>query len=55
MGNFAGTPPFFKCLGNHAFLHSPNKKFLGNIFFRIQGIQLNNLVPMKNCPGGGAR
>ena len=33
------------------------KHFWGNVFFRIQGIQLNNLVhsvPMKNCPGGDA-
>ena len=24
-------------------------------FFRIQGVQLNNLLPIKNCPGGGTR
>ena len=43
------------CHGNYAFLHSLNQNFLGNIFFCIQGIQLNNLVPVKNCPGGDAR
>ena len=24
--------------------------FLGNIFFRMKGVQENNLAPMKKCP-----
>ena len=30
-------------------------KYFWQHFFRIQGVQLNNLKPMKNCPGVGAR
>ena len=41
--------------GNDAFLHSTNQNYLGNSFFRIQGVQMNNVVPLKNSPVGGAR
>ena len=29
------------------------KIFLRTPLFRIPGVQMNNLAPMKNCPGGG--
>ena len=39
--------------GNHAFFHSVNKFFFKDIFFCISGAPvLNDLAPMKNCPGG---
>ena len=28
------------------------KIFLRTPLFRIQGVPMNNLAPMKNCPGG---
>ena len=40
------------CHGNHAFSQSPYQNFFRTPF-RIQGVPMNNLAPMKNCPGGG--
>ena len=60
MSNFVRTPPFLKtalwvAMEAMHFSIAKTKNLLGNIIFRIQGVQLNNLVPMKNCSGGGAR
>ena len=41
--------------GNHAFSHSPYQFFLGHLRFLFRGgggVPMNNLAPMKNCPGG---
>ena len=35
------------CHGNHAFSHSPNQFFLRTPSFRIQGVTINNLAPIK--------
>ena len=40
------------CHGDHAFFHSA-KEFIfeDNFFFCISGVPMNDLAPMKNCPG----
>ena len=44
------------CHGNHAFSHSPNKLIFEDNLFCIEGVAMNNLAPMRNCPGcGGAK
>ena len=40
---------------NHAISHSPNQIFFRTPSFPIQGVPMNNLAPMKNCPGGGVQ
>ena len=62
MSNFCRQTPLLKfaigCNRNHAISHSPNQFFfLRTPSFSIQGVPMNNLAPMKNCPegGGGAR
>ena len=56
MSNFVGRTPFLKfamgCHRNPAISHSPNQFFFRTPSFPIQGVQMNNLAPMKNCPGG---
>ena len=39
------------CHGNHAFSHSQNKFLLKDKNKLNSGVQMNNLAPMKNCPG----
>ena len=55
MSNFIGKPHLKFAMGwhrNHAISHSPNQFFLRTPSFPIQGVPMNNLAPMKNCPGG---
>ena len=57
MSTFVGTPPF---LGNALWvametMHfhiAHTKNFLRTTLFRIQEVPINNLAPMRNCPGG---
>ena len=57
MSNFIGRPPFSNSLwvGIETMqLHiAQTKFFLRTPSFPIQGVPMNNLAPMKNCPGGG--
>ena len=44
------------CHGNHALSHSPHKLFLRTIFSHLgspieQFGTMNDLAPMRNCPG----
>ena len=39
------------CHGNHVFLHSPYQFNFRTTLFCIYMVQINNLAPMKNCPG----
>ena len=41
------------CHGNHVFSHSPYQFIFRTTLFCIYGVPINNLAPMKNCPGGG--
>ena len=41
------------CHGNHAFFHSAKEFIFEDNFFFISGVPMNDLAPMKNCPGGG--
>ena len=44
------------CHGNHAFSHSKNNFIFEDNFIRMCGVPMNNLAPMRNCPGcGGSR
>ena len=57
MSNFIGRPPFSNLLWvgieTMQFHIAQNKFFLRTPSFPIQGVPMNNLAPMKNCPGGG--
>ena len=59
MSNFIGRPPFSNSLWvgieTMQFHIAQTKFFLRTPLFPIQGVPMNNLAPMKNCPGGGAR
>ena len=56
MSNFIGRPPFSNSLwvGIETMLFhiAQTKIFLRTPSFPIQGVPMNNLAPMKNCPGG---
>ena len=58
MSDFVGSPilesRIMGCKGNYAFSHSQNELFLETCFSHSGGGggALNNLVPMKNFPGG---
>ena len=41
------------CHRNHAILQSSNQFFSEDPSLPIQGVPMNNLAPMKICPGGG--
>ena len=41
------------CHGNHAFSQSPYNFCVRATWFRIQGVPMNNLASMENCPEGG--
>ena len=43
---------FNGCHGNHAFFHSAIEFIFEDKFFCISGVPMNDLAPMKNCPGG---
>ena len=59
MSNFIGRPPFSNSLWvgieTMQFHIAQTKIFLRTPLFPIQGIPMNNLAPMKNCPGGGVQ
>ena len=54
---FVGRPPFSNSLWvaieTMRFQIAQTKFFLRTPSFPIQGVPMNNLAPMKNCPGGG--
>ena len=56
MSNFIGRPPFSNSLWvgieTMQFHIAQTKMFLRTPSFPIQGVPMNNLAPMKNCPGG---
>ena len=56
MSNFIGRPPFSNTLWvgieTMQFHIAQTKIFLRTPSFPIQGVPMNNLAPMKNCPGG---
>ena len=56
MSNFIGRPPFSNALWvgieTMQFHIAQTKFFLRTPSFPIQGVPMNNLAPMKNCPGG---
>ena len=56
MSNFIGRPPFLNSLWvgieTMQFHIAQTKIFLRTPSFPIQGVPMNNLAPMKNCPGG---
>ena len=56
MSSFIGRPPFSKSLWvgieTIQFHIAQTKFFLRTPSFPIQGVPMNNLAPMKNCPGG---
>ena len=58
MSTFVGTPPFLRnalwvAMETMHFHIAHTKKFLRTTLFRIQEVPMNNLAPMRNCPGGG--
>ena len=57
MSNFIGRPPFSNSLWvgieTMQFHIAQTKIFLRTPSFSIQGVPMNNLAPVKNCPGGG--
>ena len=57
MSNFIGIPPFSNSLWvgieTMQFHIAQTKIFLRTPSFPIQGDPMNNLAPMKICPGGG--
>ena len=59
MSNFIGRPPFSNSLWvgieTMQFNIAQTKIFLRTPSFPIQGVPMNNLAPMKNCPGGGVQ
>ena len=56
MSNFIGRPPFSNLLWvgieTMQFHIAQTQFFLRTPSFPIQGVPMNNLAPMKNCPGG---
>ena len=42
------------CHGNHAFFIVQLSLSLRTKLLCISGVPMNDLAPMKNCPGGGA-
>ena len=57
MSTSVGRPPFSNSLWvaieTMQFHIAQTKIFLRIPSFPIQGVPMNNLTPMKNCPGGG--
>ena len=40
------------CHGNGKISCSPNEFFLEDFFFAFRRVPVNNLAPVRNCPGG---
>ena len=60
MIDFVSIPPIFEnpiegCHENHACSHSKYQIRFWITLFRIQRLPMNNLAPMRNCPGGGGK
>ena len=59
MSNFIGRPPFSNSpwvgIEIMQFHIAQTKIFLRTPSFPIQKVPMNNLAPMKNCPGGGVQ
>ena len=56
MSNFVGIPTFSNPLWvamETMHFHIDHTIFFRTTLFGIQGVPMNNLAPMKNCPGGG--
>ena len=57
MSNFVGRPPFSNSLWvvveTMQFHIAQTKIILRTPWFPIQGVPMDNLAPIKNCPGGG--
>ena len=54
MGNFVGRPSFSNSLWvaiETMHFHIDHTKCFRTPSFRIQGDLMNNMAPMKNCPG----
>ena len=54
MNTFVGIPHFSNPLWvamETMHFHIAHTKFLGHLRFAFMGSQMNNLAPMKNCPG----
>ena len=54
MSNFVGRPPFSNSLWvaiETMHFHIAQTNFFRTPSFHIQGVPMNNLAPMKNCPG----
>ena len=55
MSNFIGRPPFSNSqwAGIETMqFHIAQTNFLRTPSFSTQGVPMNNLAPIKNCPGG---
>ena len=57
MVNFLCTPPCSRialtvAMETMHFFHSAIEFIFEDKFFCISGVQMNDLAPMKNCPGG---
>ena len=55
MSNFLGRPPFSNSLWvaiETMHFHIAQTEVFGTPSFRIQGVPMNNLSPMQNCPSG---
>ena len=56
ISNFVGIPSFSIALWvamKTMHFHIAHTNFFRTpLLFRIQGVPMNNLAPMKNCPGG---
>ena len=55
MRTFVGIPPFSNLLWDAMetiHFHIAQSIFFRTPSFRIPGVHINNLAPMKNCPGG---
>ena len=59
MSNFVGRPPFSNSLRvaieTMQYHIAQTKFFLRTPLLHIQGVPINNLAPLKNCPGGGVQ
>ena len=60
MIDFVGIPPFLRialpvAVETIHFNIAQTILFFRTTLFRIKGLPLNNLAPMRNCPGGKCR
>ena len=55
MVNFVCTCSRNGCHGNHAFFHNAIEFIFEDRISLHFRVSLNDLTPMKNCPGGGVQ